>query len=200
MREKGLRLEHPIVVFGSAPLQIFLDPAFLSADVDVGVDDREEELKALIDEIGLGKGTAAFYVEVVPTYIFRAGQKWRERAQRIELEGVPFLFPAPIDILLAKLRRLDEKDLRAFELVRAKTGHPTEDELILELRDAYDLFYFQRDGQKSGLWANTEKLWPRLFGHGIDVPARIINPVLQQLEAAGFTPDYIKELRERFGV
>jgi hypothetical protein len=64
----------------------------------------------------------------VPTYIFCGGQKWRERARHIELEGTTFLFPESIDILLAKLRRLDEKDSRAFELVRAKTGRPTEDE------------------------------------------------------------------------
>jgi hypothetical protein len=200
MSERGLVMTRPILVFGSAPLQIYLDPAFLSADVDVAVSEREDELKALVEEIGLGKGQATFYVEVVPAYIFRAGQKWRERARTVTLEGVAFLFPEPMDILLAKLRRLDEKDLRAFELVREKTGHPTEEELIGELRDAYDLFYFQRDGRKSLLWSNTEKLWPRLFGHAVDVPACIIQPVLEQLAAAGCTRDYLEELRRRFGL
>jgi len=200
LQERGIRFAHPIVVFGSAPLQIFLDPGFLSADVDVGVNEHEEELKSLVNELGFGKGKATFYIEVVPTYIFRAGQKWRERARRMEIENVPFLFPEPIDILLAKLRRLDEKDFRAFELVREKTGRPTEDELIEELQDAYDLFYLQRDGQKSVLWSNTERLWPRLFGHVIDVPRQIVEPVMQQLKAAGSTPDYIDELRRRFGI
>jgi len=55
-------------------------------------------------------------------------------------DWLTFIFPHPIDILIAKLNRLDDKDLRAFEIVRAKTGHPTEQELISELQIAVDLF------------------------------------------------------------
>lgn len=193
-------LHGPILVFGSAPLQITVDPDLLSADVDVCLSGQTDELKKLVHDIGLGKGQAAFYIEVVPEYIFRAGQKWRTRVQGLTLNGVEFLFPAAIDILLAKLRRLDEKDLRAFELVLHKTGHPTEDELIAELRDAYDLFYLGIGGQKSPLWANTEKLWPRLFEHTLDVRIHIIEPVLEQLSEAGADRNYIEELRARFGV
>lgn len=200
LRERGLTWSRPLLVFGSAPLQIYLDPAFLSADVDVAAPEREEELKQVVEEIGLGKGQAQFYIEVVPSYIFRAGQRWRDRARRVTLEGVEFLFPEPIDLLLAKLRRLDEKDLRAFELVRKHTNRPSEEELILELRDAYDLYYLQRDGQKSVLWANTEKLWPRLYRRAIDVPREIVEPVLEQLAEAGCSRDYLAELRSRFGL
>jgi hypothetical protein len=50
------------------------------------------------------------------------------------------------------------------------------------------------------LWGNTEKSWPRVYGHTIDVPARIVDPVFGQLEAAGATPGYIRQLRERFGI
>jgi hypothetical protein len=157
IRQKGLVLEKPIVVFGSAPLQICIDPAFLSADVDVCLAGQTDLLKELVEEIGLSKGKAAFYIEVVPEYIFRPGPNWRDRVATVTLNEVVFQFPAPLDILLAKLRRLEEKDLRAFQLVLQKTGHPEEEELIHELRASYDLFYCQKNGQKSALWENTEK-------------------------------------------
>jgi hypothetical protein len=55
IRLKGLSLKRPILVFGSAPLQIYLDPAFLSADMDVALTDQREEIQRLVDEIGLHK-------------------------------------------------------------------------------------------------------------------------------------------------
>lgn len=201
IQRKRLVLQHPIAVFGSAPLQICIDPAFLSADVDVFLTSGpDDELKALVEEIGLGKGKAAYYIEVVPGYIFRPGPNWRERAMPVTLNGVAFLFPDPLDILLAKLRRLEEKDIRAFELVLKKTNHPTQEELTRELRAAYDLFYFQKDGRKSALWENTEKLWPRLYGRAIDVRAEIIQPVLDLLAEAGTDRDYLEEIRTRLGL
>ena len=59
---------------------------------------------------------------------FRSSPRWKDRTQRAKLRNCTFIFPHPIDILIAKLHRLDDKDLRAFEIVRAKTGHPTEEE------------------------------------------------------------------------
>jgi len=150
------------MVFGSAPLQICVDPEFLSADVDEALPGQTAELQTIVDDIGLSKGKAAYYIEVVPEYIFRPGPNWRERAEVVILNDVSFILPASIDILLAKLRRLEEKDLLAFHLVRSKTGHPTENELIHELRASYDIFYIQQNGRKSALWENTERLWPRL--------------------------------------
>jgi len=198
--DRGLQLSAPIVVFGSGPLQIFVDQHLLSKDVDVSAGKQMEEVKAIVDEIGYGKGKAKFYIEVVPLYIFRPGQNWGSRARAIELHGIKFLFPQTIDILLGKLRRLDEKDLKAFEAVRDKLNHPTEDELIAELRDSWDAFAIQRDGTKPDLWKNTETLWRHLFGKEIDVRKVILEPVLQQMEDALNTPDYIEEMRLRFGL
>jgi len=200
IRQKGLSIQRPIVVFGSAPLQIYIDPAFLSADVDVAPSDHRAEIQKLVDEIGLSKGKAPFYIEVVSEYIFRAGQNWRERAKVVVLNDVSFLFPAPIDILLGKLRRLEEKDFLAFELVREKTGHPTETELIHELRCSYDMFYIQQNGQRTSLWENTERLWPRLFSRPIDVRREIIQPVLDEFSATGDNRDYVEEIRARLGI
>ena len=200
VQRKGLVLLRPIIVFGSAPLQIWIDAAFLSADVDVSLPGQGNELKGVVEETGLSKGKSAYYIEVVSEYIFRPGPNWRERATTVQRNGVDFLFPAPLDILLAKLRRLEEKDVRAFQLVLEKTGHPTEEELISELRASYDVFYHQMDGRKSALWENTEKLWPRIFNREIDVRHEIIKPVLDQLADAGASPDYLEELRTRLGL
>ncbi len=200
IQRTGLKLEKPIVVFGSAPLQLVVDPAFLSADVDISNSGGEAILKKLVEEIGLNKNKAPYYIEVVPEYIFRPGPNWRDRATLTELNGVQFLIPAPLDILLAKLRRLDEKDFRAFELVLQKTGLPTEEQLIGELRVSYDLFYHQKDGRKSALWNNTEKLWPRLFRREINIRTEIIEPVLEELARSGAEHDYLAELRNRLGI
>jgi len=194
---KGLTFAEPILVFGSAPLQICIAPDFLSGDVDVAGDTA---LKQLVEDAGLGKDARQQYIQVVPSYVFRPGQNWRGRAQILVLQGVAFLFPDPLDILLAKLRRLEEKDFLAFELVRGRTGHPTEQEMIAELRDSYDQFYLQRDGRKSALWENTEKLWPRIYGRKIDVSAEIIEPVLAGLAEQGSDQDYLEELRNRLGL
>ncbi len=188
------------MVFGSAPLQICVDSAFLSADVDVSVPGQGDELKELVEEIGLSKGKPAYYIEVVAEYIFRPGPNWRERAKTITLNDVSFLFPDSLDILLAKLRRLEEKAILAFQLVREKTGRPTEHELIRELRASYDIFYIQKNGQKSALWENTEKLWPRIYGRAMDARAEIIQPVLDQLAEVGADRDYLDEIRMRLGI
>lgn len=139
IRSKGLSFQEPILVFGSAPLQICLAPEFLSGDVDISVRGSEDKtLKQLVEEARLSKEYREQYIQVVPSYVFRPGPNWRGRAETVLLEGVTFLFPAPLDILLGKLRRLEEKDFRAFELVLTRTGHPTEEEMVQELRDSYD--------------------------------------------------------------
>ena len=197
--DRGLAPKKPIVVFGSGPLQILIDQNLLSGDLDISVPENAEQITALIEEIGFGKGKARYYIEVVPSYVFRPGINWLGRVSRVERHGVEFLIPDPLDILLAKLRRLEEKDIRAFLAVIAKTGRPTETELIAELRDVYDPFYFQKNGEKSALWENTERLWPILFQKAINVREDILRPVLEEL-AASSDQEYIGLLRDRLGL
>ena len=190
VQAKGIPLTEPLVVFGSAPLQLALDTNFLSADVDIAAIKHLDELKALVEELGLAKGKAAYYVEIVASYVFRPNPNWWSRVQREWLHGIEFVFPAPIDILLGKLHRLDEKDLKAFRLVLEKTGHPTETEMIQELRECHEKFRPKFNGTRSDYHRNTERLWPEIYGHPIDVAKTIIEPVLAVLAQAGYEDDY----------
>jgi len=186
-----------ITVFGSAPIQICVDSTLTSADVDVFSD--FEHLREIADKAGLGQDKAAFYVQVSSELNFRTSPRWRGRAQSTRIGNVTFIFPHPIDILIAKLNRLDDKDVRAFEVVRAKTGHPTEAELIKELQLAVDLFRPSFDEEQGHDMANNcRRLWPLIFGREIDPRAEIIAPALA-IRKAGYgkpTRDYKQELRD----
>src|SRR5947209_9012141 len=106
-----------IILFGSAPLQLALDHTFLSGDVDIipamDVDDY-------CRQAGLLKGQTPLYVEPCAVTAFTASADWTMRACEVERKHVIFILPHPIDILVSKIKRLEEKDLNAFRLVRAK--------------------------------------------------------------------------------
>ena len=180
-----------ITVFGSAPLQLAIDRYFASADVDIFSDD---DFSDLIRELGLGKGQRRFYLEQVRPGVFRTTMNWRHRAHTVELGNVTLHFPHPIDILISKIHRLAPKDLRAFRMVRKKTGFPREKDLIRGLQEATDLYRAPLPGERpSGdMFANTQKVWRELFGRSIDVQKRIIEPVLaERAEAYGLNlPDW----------
>jgi len=101
--------------------------------------------------------------------------------------------------LIAKLNRLEEKDLNAFRAVIAKTGHPTEAELIHELQMAVDLFRPSFDEEQGHDMANNcRRLWPLIYGREIDPRTEIIAPALA-IRKAGYgepTRDYKQELRD----
>src|SRR5260370_32372993 len=104
----------------------------------------------------------------------------------IAIGNSSLLLPNPMDILIAKLNRLDEKDLLAFRVVLAKTGHPTEAELITELQMAVDLFRPSFDEEQGhDLVNNCRRLWPLIYGREIDPRKEIIAPALA-LRKAGY--------------
>ena len=155
-----------------------VDPDLLSADVDIFSD---EDLEDVVRRCGFGKGQAETYIQVASELNFRTSPKWRERAFSLERETCILRFPHPIDILIAKLNRLEEKDLKAFEVVIARTGHPTEAELIQELQDAVDLFRPGFDEEKAtDLVSNTRLLWRRLYKREIDPRRTIISVALER--------------------
>jgi hypothetical protein len=192
--------ECTITVFGSAPIQITLDSTLNSADVDVFSD--FEELQEWVDRAGLSQDKSPFFVQVSSELNFRSSPRWKDRTQRAKLRNCTFIFPHPIDILIAKLHRLDDKDLRAFEIVRAKTGHPTEEEFISELQMAVDLFRPSFDEEQGHDMAdNCRRLWRVFYGRELDPRNEIIIPALAKRKA-GYgepPPDHKQELRDALG-
>jgi hypothetical protein len=171
-----------ITVFGSAPLQLGIEPSFQSADVDIFSSD---DLRIWIEAAGLGEGQSAFYIQQSPEFVFSASPSWRERAFVVVKENVTFAFPHPIDILVSKLKRLEPKDLNAFALVLERTGHPTANELKMALQRHIDLFRPNFDEENSGdAVVNTQVLWRALYKKNIDVRREIIAPALQERRVA----------------
>jgi len=172
--------EFQITLFGSSPLQIGLEKSFLSADVDMfSADEDTEVVRAAVHRAGLEKAEGRLYVEVCVQWNFRTSPRWSERAFRTQVGNVALTLPHPIDILIAKLHRLADKDLAAFRLVIARMGHPTEDEMRRELQIAVDLFRPNFDEEMIGdITTNTRVLWQELWGKDINVRQEIIAPAV----------------------
>src|SRR5436853_7917678 len=86
-----------ITVFGSAPIQITVDPSLSSADVDVFSD--FDELRQCVEKAGLDKDKVDFYVQVSSELNFRTSPRWKNRTQSARIGNCTFLLPHPIDIL-----------------------------------------------------------------------------------------------------
>lgn len=165
-----------ITVFGSAPLQMTVEPNLLSQDVDVFAD---VDLSAIVEKHALGVGQRAVGIQVCSELNFRTTPQWLVRATVETIGLCQVVFPHPIDILVGKLHRLEDKDLKAFRVVIDRTGHPTEAEMIEELQKAVDLFRPGFDEESAGdMTATTALLWREVFGRAIDVRAEIIAPAL----------------------
>ena len=176
--------EFHLTLFGSSPLQIAFEPTFASADVDLFADEMEAEVEAAIERAGLGKEQAAIYVQCCAELNFRTSPRWRTRAVRTQLDGCTITLPHPIDILIAKMHRMAEKDIEAFRLVIARTGHPTEEELKSELQNAVDLYRPNFDEEAcSDITNGTRVLWRELWKKEIDVRREIIAPALARRRA-----------------
>lgn len=177
--------DHPLVlnVFGSTPLQMRLDPSFLSGDVDMFT---SEDLTTCLEEMKLGKEHTSPYIELVPQTIFITNAGWRDRATKEVFGNITVYIAGSLDVLVGKLKRLDPKDLKAFDLVRAKTGGPSEDELKQALRMVVDMYRpaFDEENPGGDPIANTRRLWQHLYGHDIDVRAEIIRPAIEQRKEA----------------
>src|SRR6185295_8053296 len=112
---------------------------------------------------------------------FTASADWPVRAYEIARDHVTFVLPYPIDILVSKIKRVEEKDIQAFRVVREKTGQPTEEELIRALKRVVDVYRpsFDEEGG-SDARQNTVMLWQKLFNKSINVAQQIIAPALEE--------------------
>ena len=190
-----------LTLYGSAPLQLTVDRSLLSGDVDLFSDD-DEDLSAIIASAKLDKNQGDFYIEPGFELSFRTSPRWRLRAKSVQLGLVTLTLPHPLDILIGKLNRLEPKDLKAFESVIRLTGHPTAEELKLELQNAVDLFRPAFDEDSPNRYPdNTRRLWQELFHSEINVQKEIIAPAKARRQIGyGETPPDYKESLGKGGV
>jgi hypothetical protein len=177
-----------LTVFGSAPLQLGVNADLLSADVDIfEIPQAEEKLR----QAELLEGQAPIYIQICPANTFRAAPDWHARALKEGHGNVTLVLPHPLDILIAKLPRLDPKDVEAFLAVRAATGHPTEEELLEGLQNAVDIYRPGFDEEyPSDPVGNTRRIWQELFQKDIDVRKEIIVPATsQRRKSIGQSPE-----------
>lgn len=196
--------EWTLTLFGSSPLQLALEPTFTSQDVDLFTSDFGDlnpEIAKAIERAGLSKQqNEEHYIQLCVEGNFRTSPRWKDRAFTTRVGNVSLTLPHPIDLLIAKLHRLAEKDLAAFRLVIDRTGHPTEGEMRSELQAAVDLYRPNFDEEMVGdITTNTRVLWQELWGKEINVRQEIIAPALARIRE-GYAPDlarrdYKAELR-----
>jgi hypothetical protein len=190
-----------VILYGSAPLQMTVDPNLLSGDVDLFCAD-DFDLAPLVRAHGFGKECGGLHIEPGFELSFRASPRWRTRATAINFSPqVTLVLPHPLDVLIGKLSRLEPKDIQAFQSVIGATGHPTPDEMKLELQNAVDLFRPNFEEESPNLYAqNTEQLWREVFHSEIDVRREIIAPAIaRRKQGYGETsPDYKNFLREYY--
>ena len=179
-----------ITLFGSSPLQLAVEPTFLSGDVDLfTTDEAHDEVAAALERTGLADREREIYVQLCVEGNFRTSPRWYRRAAHIQVGSVQLTLPHPIDILIAKLHRLADKDLAAFRLIIARTGHPTEEEMRRELQAAVDLYRPNFDEEMIGdITTNTRVLWHELWGKDINVRQEIIAPATEA-RRNGYEPD-----------
>lgn len=182
--------EWSLTLFGSSPLQLALEPSFTSADVDLfATEETRDEIAAILERTGLADKSRAVYVQLCVEGNFRTSPRWKDRAFRTRVENVALTLPHPLDLLIAKLHRLADKDLAAFRMVIARTGYPTEDEMRRELQAAFDLFRPGFDEEMVGdITTNTRVLWNEIWGKDINVRREIIAPAIA-LANEGYKPD-----------
>ena len=185
-----------MTLYGSAPLQLTVDRQLLSSDVDLFSDD-DEDLSALVAAAKLDKTQGGLYLEPGFELSFRSSPRWRLRAKAVQRGNVRLTLPHPLDILIGKLHRLEDKDLKAFERVRQLTGHPTAEEFRNELQNAVDLFRPAFDDDTPNRFPeNVRTLWREIFHADIDVRRDIVAPAIApRQQGYGETPpDYKQSL------
>ena len=169
------------MVFGSAPLQLYLDATFLSKDVNII---GEGDVAAAAEGLSLPGESGDLFFQVCDRLVFRTALGWEHRARKEHRGPHTFVFPHPWDILVSKVGRLEEKDLEAFRLVIRKTGHPTAAEFAQHLQLAVDLYRPNFDEERgSDYTAQTRFLWREIFQGEIDVRTEIIRPALARRQA-----------------
>jgi hypothetical protein len=196
----------PILLFGSAALQVTVAPTVLSEDTDIAPDvipygpnqdhfpkayDRMS-LTQLIRDHGMGVRQSKLYIQVNAFEAFDPGSSWGRRAMTLDRGNLRITIPHPLDILIAKLHRYEEKDLDAFRKVYALTGFPTPDDILTELRASPRLFakrdhsleHMPRQFPESKISESVPKLFREMWQMNISVKRDILAPTNQAIASS----------------
>ena len=191
----------PLTLFGSVPIQLCLDDAFTSADADIMVSGDPTRLRTVARKLELTAGGTlrpAFGLQLYPRHFFRTTAHYLQRAHVETRHGIKVIVPHVRDVLIGKLHRsrrpeqegLAPKDLRAFLRVRQLCGgHPNEDDVIEDLLDCAPYFRQPEHDEVNYFRHNVDYLWTSLFGHKLDVEARILQPLRAQESEARHSDD-----------
>jgi len=206
----------PILLFGSGALQFTVTPGVLSHDTDIAPDIvaydpdlprfpralSRRELAELAARLDCRVGAR---LQVCSPDVFRSTPLWPRRAVRYPSGRLEITVPHPMDILIPKLARAEVKDGDNLMAVReACGGWPTENELIREMRSAFDLFKKPDESPPSHLpgqigtdrQARTRlrRLWKQAYGRELNVEHEIVQPAAA--EQARHWHDYPTGLKE----
>jgi hypothetical protein len=196
----------PIVLFGSGALQLTITPSVLSADAAIAPDIipfdpklkdyphpmERHELTALANAHGLGPDQTRTYLHICATEAFQPGTKYLKRVVEVSRGNIHITIPHPIDILVAKLHRYDEKDQSDFKEVLRRTAFPTAEELLAELRanprlfDKRDRSLEQMPSQfgESKITENVPRVFRDLWELNVCVKRDIIAPAHEAIESS----------------
>jgi hypothetical protein len=154
----------------------------LSEDIDLySPEEHWEFLEKFVAGKGWAKGQSDFYIQVCDPRAFRSTSTGRSPRHRSRASRTSFSLRASVGRAgeqTSAARR--KRTWKAFKLVIAKTGHPTEEEFTKHLQKAVDLYRpkFDEETSRGDMFANTRELWKELWNKEIDVRAAIIRPAL----------------------
>jgi hypothetical protein len=201
----------PMTVIGSAVIQLCLDEAFTSADVDVMVLSDAERLRGVADRSGFGgTGTRsnqpAYGVQICPPRFFKPPPHYLQRAHTELRHGIPVVVPHVRDVLIAKLHRFRSesqeglvlKDSRAFDRVRALCGgRPSVEDLIEDLVQCEAEFRVPVDGSVNAFRLNVLDLFATHYGKKLDIEREIVQPLkLAEDQVRYFTNEVTRMISE----
>jgi hypothetical protein len=196
----------PIVLFGSAALQVTVAPTVLSEDADIApdiipYDPRSSQFPYPYDRKGLtdlvwahqlGVHQRKLYIQVNAPGAFQPGTGYLRRVMEKDRGNLHITIPHPLDILIAKLHRYEDKDLEAFQKVYAQTGFPSPEALLAELRASPRLFarqdrspeHMPSQYPESKISESVPHLFWALWKKRINVPKDILAPTLQEIASS----------------
>ena len=204
-----------LIVFGSGALQMTILPELLSADIDVSLDivqpsaQPASPVAAEETKTNRQSGSAQPLVQVCHWMTFQPAARWERRIHQEAKNGWQIVFPHPFDILFAKLRRLEPKDLEAFKRHIAATGRPSESEFLALCLESYRDFVPRLEREtahlpspvsQQDLRKNVVRLWPAIWGRAINVDREIIEAAEKTLEMNWYNyPPELKNELARLG-